>query len=152
MTLEERRVIWNKRKIEKRNRMIKKLAWKVGVVVLLAVGILVGILVFSNSAKAKEEKVYYKYYTAIEVMPGDTLTSIAKDHLEGYDSVRPDHGRDDPDQGGMRSPYRQRFRSDGDREPAPRRSHGQECSLQRHQLGCVWTGGSREEDPGGAPP
>ena len=87
MTLEERRVIWNKRKIEKRNRMIKKLAWKVGVVVLLAVGILVGILVFSNSAKAKEEKVYYKYYTAIEVMPGDTLTSIAKDHLEGYDSV-----------------------------------------------------------------
>ena len=87
MTLEERRVIWNKRKIEKRNRMIKKLAWKVGVVVLLAVGILVGILGFSNSAKAKEEKVYYKYYTAIEVMPGDTLTSIAKDHLEGYDSV-----------------------------------------------------------------
>jgi len=87
MTLEERRVIWNKRKIEKRNRMIKKLAWKVGVVVLLAVGILVGILAFSNSAKAKEEKVYYKYYTAIEVMPGDTLTSIANDHLEGYDSV-----------------------------------------------------------------
>ena len=87
MTLEERRVIWNKRKIEKGNRMIKKLAWKVGVVVLLAVGILVGILVFSNSAKAKEEKVYYKYYTAIEVMPGDTLSSIAKDHLEGYDSV-----------------------------------------------------------------
>ena len=87
MTLEERRVIWNRRKIEKRNRIIKKLAWKVGVVLLLVIGIVVGILVFSNSAKAKEEKVYYKYYTSIEVMPGDTLTSIAKDHLEGYNSV-----------------------------------------------------------------
>ena len=87
MTLEERRVIWNRRKIEKRNRMIKKLAWKVGVVLLLVIGIVVGILVFSNSAKAKEEKVYYKYYTSIEVMPGDTLTSIAKEHLEGYNSV-----------------------------------------------------------------
>ena len=87
MTLEERRVIWNKRKAERRNRLIKKIAWKAGVVLVVITGILIGIVLFSNSAKAKEEKVYYKYYTSIEVMPGDTLTSIAKEHLEGYDSV-----------------------------------------------------------------
>lgn len=87
MTLEERKVIWNKRKEEKRKRMIRRITWKAGVVLLLIVGIVIGIFAFSNSAKAKEEKTYYKYSTSIEVMPGDTLTSIAKDHLEGYDSV-----------------------------------------------------------------
>ena len=36
---------------------------------------------------SKEDKVYYKYSTVYEIQPGDTLTSIAKNHLEGYESI-----------------------------------------------------------------
>ena len=87
MTLEERKVIWNRRKEARRKKMIRSILVKAGLGLLALAGILTVVLIFSNSAKAKEEKVYYKYYTSVEVMPGDTLTSIAKEHMEGYDSV-----------------------------------------------------------------
>jgi len=30
---------------------------------------------------------YYKYFTSVTVYPGDTLTSIAEEHLDNYDSI-----------------------------------------------------------------
>lgn len=42
---------------------------------------------FLSRAKNKEEDVtYYKYYTNIEIQPGDTLWDLADDYLEHYDS------------------------------------------------------------------
>lgn len=42
---------------------------------------------FLSRAKNKEEDVtYYKYYTNIEIQPGDTLWDLADEYLEHYES------------------------------------------------------------------
>lgn len=42
---------------------------------------------FLSRAKAKEsEQSYYKYYTSVEIQPGDTLWNLADDYLENYES------------------------------------------------------------------
>jgi hypothetical protein len=42
---------------------------------------------FLSKAKNKELKVtYYKYYTNIEIQPGDTLWDLADEYLENYES------------------------------------------------------------------
>ena len=88
MTLEERRIIWNKRKAMRREAAIRRLAVRaaIGFAFLLTVSNI--IFFIAKPVKAKEEKAYIKYYTTIEIKQGDTLTSIAKEHLEGYSSVQ----------------------------------------------------------------
>lgn len=42
---------------------------------------------FLSKAKNKEPEVtYYKYYTNIEIQPGDTLWDLADEYLEHYES------------------------------------------------------------------
>ena len=42
---------------------------------------------FLSKAEKKEAgPVYYKYYTSIEIQPGDTLWDLADDYLEHYES------------------------------------------------------------------
>lgn len=42
---------------------------------------------FLSKAKDKEEDVtYYKYYTNIEIQPGDTLWDLADNYIEHYES------------------------------------------------------------------
>ena len=42
---------------------------------------------FLSRAKAKEPKTaYYKYYTSVEIQPGDTLWTLADCYLENYES------------------------------------------------------------------
>ena len=42
---------------------------------------------FLSKAKNKEPEVtYYKYYTNIEIQPGDTLWELADEYLEHYES------------------------------------------------------------------
>lgn len=86
MTLEERRIIWNKRKEERRQAKLRKLAGKALIVLSLIICVNIVFLVFYKPAKAKEEKTYYKYYTSYEIKPGDTLSSIADRFMEGYSS------------------------------------------------------------------
>ncbi len=87
MTLAERKRIWAKRKEAKRRMMIKKITATVSVLALALASVLFTVFITAGKAQAKEEKAYYKYTTVIEIMPGDTLTSIAKEHLEGYANV-----------------------------------------------------------------
>ena len=67
--------------------MIKKITGTVSVLALALASVLFTVFITAGKAQAKEEKAYYKYTTVIEIMPGDTLTSIAKEHLEGYANV-----------------------------------------------------------------
>lgn len=42
---------------------------------------------FLSRAKSKKEDVtYYKYYTNIEIQPGDTLWDLADEYMEHYES------------------------------------------------------------------
>lgn len=42
---------------------------------------------FLSKAKEKEaDLVYYKYYTSVEIQPGDTLWDLADEYLEHYES------------------------------------------------------------------
>ena len=88
MTLEERRIIWNKRKEERRKAKLRKLYTKGVLVLSLIACVNIVFLVFFKPAQAKEEKAYYKYYTSYEVQPGDTLNSIADQFMEWYSSKR----------------------------------------------------------------
>ncbi len=87
MTLEERRIRWAEKKRIKRAALIRKLGVKAIIAAFIAACVAAAIFIFANKAEAKEEFPMYKYYTVIEVKPGDTLTSIAKEHLTGYSSV-----------------------------------------------------------------
>ncbi|MBR4580597.1 MAG: LysM peptidoglycan-binding domain-containing protein [Lachnospiraceae bacterium] len=87
MTLEERRLNWNKRKIERRNKAIRKYSVRFLLVISFLLTVANIIFFISKPVNAKEEKPMIKYYTSIEVKQGETLTSIAKDHLIGYSSV-----------------------------------------------------------------
>lgn len=50
----------------------------IAAVLLVITGVIIGSsLLASSKASASNEDVYYKYYTSIEVQPGDTLWSIA---------------------------------------------------------------------------
>ena len=87
ITLEERRVIWSKRRIERRNKTIRKYSVRFLILISFLLTVANIIFFFSGRVNAKEEKPMIKYYTSIEVNQGDTLTSIAKDHIVGYSSV-----------------------------------------------------------------
>ena len=71
MTLEERRIIWNKRKAMRREAAIRRLAVRaaIGFAFLLTVSNI--IFFIAKPVKAKEEKAYIKYYTTIEIKQGD---------------------------------------------------------------------------------
>ncbi len=86
MTLEERRIIWNKRKEARRKQQIRKIGYLSALIVLPILCIVMSVLIFSKTAKAKEDKTYYKYYTSYEIKPGDTLYAIAEQYMEGYSS------------------------------------------------------------------
>ena len=65
------------------------------VVVILTVciiicGVLLGSSIMaSGHSKASNEQVSFKYYTSIEIEPGDTLWSIASEHISvEYDSIQ----------------------------------------------------------------
>ena len=86
MTLQERRAKWELRKKARRAARIRKFAIISAMIALPVLIVTIFILGFSNKAEAKEDKVYYKYYTSYEIKPGDTLCSIADNFMEGYDS------------------------------------------------------------------
>ncbi len=55
--------------------------------VCLAVTLAVIFGSFLSRAKAREpETAYYKYYTSVEIQPGDTLWTLADCYLENYES------------------------------------------------------------------
>ena len=87
MTLEERRRKWAIRKRNRRIALVRKISARALIVVAVAAVVVAAVLIFSGKAEAKEEHPLYKYYTVYEVMPGETLTSIARDHLTGFSSV-----------------------------------------------------------------
>ena len=86
MTLEERRAKWEARKKARRAAKLRKYAFIAAMVVLPLMIAGIVLIVSSNKAEAKEDKVYYKYYTAYEIQPGDTLGSIAEQYMEGFSS------------------------------------------------------------------
>ena len=88
MTLAERRQKWEIRKAKRRAALIKKVAITGTLVLIPILAVILFIVLFGSKAEARQEKPLYKYYTSIEVQYGDTLTSIAKEHTEGYSSVR----------------------------------------------------------------
>lgn len=86
MRLEGRRKIWKERKEARRKAKVRKFLTCSALVIIPVVSIIMTVLIFSNTAKAKEEKTLYKYYTSYEIKPGDTLYTIADQYMEGYDS------------------------------------------------------------------
>ena len=40
----------------------------------------------SKAQDNEDEVIYYKYYTSIEIQPGDTLWDLADEYLENYES------------------------------------------------------------------
>ena len=87
MTLEQRKRIWAKREAKRKEMLKRKMIGTAGVIALLFVSVAATVFFSAGKAQAKEDKVYYKYSTVYEIQPGDTLTSIAKNHLEGYESI-----------------------------------------------------------------
>ena len=77
MTGREIRIALNKKR---RIRIVRR--QRIALAFFLA-GILMLILffIFTIKLEAHNEKPYYKYYTAIDVHPGDTLTGISKDYV-----------------------------------------------------------------------
>ncbi len=49
---------------------------------------LIGMAGILSHAEDNDAVHYYKYYTSITVMPGDTLTSIASDYEFHYDDIQ----------------------------------------------------------------
>lgn len=82
ITLEERRLIWAKRRREQRIKLCKKIA----LLVMLMLFAGVCSFVISSKVKADSDIVLHKYYTTITVESNDTLWDIASDHSLGYKS------------------------------------------------------------------
>lgn len=40
----------------------------------------------SRAEEKKSDVIYYKYYTSIEIQPGDTLWDLADDYMEHYET------------------------------------------------------------------
>ena len=79
-------MVGNVKVLDKMINMVKDHPKSTVTIVSTAV-LIAGIILSGIGSEAKEEFPMYKYYTVIEVKPGDTLTSIAKEHLTGYSSV-----------------------------------------------------------------
>lgn len=59
-------------------RLRRNILFGISAVLLVITGVIIGsTLLASSRANASNEEVLYKYYTSIEVQPGDTLWSIA---------------------------------------------------------------------------
>ena len=84
MTLEERRVVWEKRRKEKALNSLKKLI--VSFMIMMA-AVVAMIIIDKKISRAESASDLYKYYTTVEIQYGDNLTNIARDHLTGYSSV-----------------------------------------------------------------
>lgn len=83
MKLEERRVIWNRRKAERRKAFIKKVLFGTAIVVI---GVFIFCLAFKKNVKAEKlsgEKLC-KYYTATTIDNDETLWDLASAHSLGY--------------------------------------------------------------------
>lgn len=55
--------------------------------IILSTIILIGTAGIHSHAEGSDEIHYYKYYTSVMVMPGDTLSSIASAYGEHYDDT-----------------------------------------------------------------
>lgn len=65
----------------------KKIMFGVGLTLCLAILLAITFGGFLSKAKNEEDDViYYKYYTNIEIQPGDTLWNLADEYLEHYES------------------------------------------------------------------
>jgi hypothetical protein len=66
---------------------MRKIALTAGLTICLILVMAFTFGSFLSKAKNKEAKVtYYKYYTNIEIQPGDTLWDLADEYLENYES------------------------------------------------------------------
>lgn len=74
----ERRILNNKLR---RRRELRKNLMLCFLSVMLVVTLSISCFGFWSNAQAKDSTPLYKYYTSIEVMPGDTLWSIAGEHF-----------------------------------------------------------------------
>lgn len=70
--------------------MYQKLAVAIFTFVIIVCGGLVGSAILSaGRSEAAQEQPSFKYYTSIQIQPGDTLWSIASDHMSPeYGSVQ----------------------------------------------------------------
>ena len=65
----------------------RKIVFGVGLTLCLIILLTITFGGFLSKAKDKKEDVtYYKYYTNIEIQPGDTLWDLADEYLEHYKS------------------------------------------------------------------
>ncbi len=65
----------------------RKIVFGVGLTLCLIILLTITFGGFLSKAKDKKENVtYYKYYTNIEIQPGDTLWDLADEYLEHYES------------------------------------------------------------------
>lgn len=79
MTAEER----IRRNKIRRNRELKRnvtIFMTVTAVIIMILSITAGSII--SKAQEKNEETYYKYYTSIEIQSGDTLWSLAEDHVD----------------------------------------------------------------------
>lgn len=74
-----------------RARRVRQLQRRIAAAVFtLCISALAGVLGFGffSRAQSKDQEVYYKYFTSIQVQYGDTLYSIAREYADHhYDSV-----------------------------------------------------------------
>lgn len=65
----------------------RKIALTAGLTICLILALAFTFGSFLSKAKNKEAEItYYKYYTNIEIQPGDTLWDLADGYLENYES------------------------------------------------------------------
>lgn len=83
MRLEERRVIWNKKKAAHRKAVIKKAAVCISILIISVVAIC---LIFGKTVKAEKQsnEQICKMYTSIVVDNNQTLWDIASENSLGY--------------------------------------------------------------------
>lgn len=83
MRLEERRVIWNRKKAAHRKAVIKKMIWGLAFLIIIVSAVC---LIFGKTVKAEKqgEERMCKYYTSSVIDNDDTLWDLASEYSLGY--------------------------------------------------------------------
>jgi len=71
--------------------LLQHIKWPVKVISVMAVLVCIAVLAFSGNSviQAEEDTNSHKYYTSIVINPGDSLWSIASEHIDGhYSSIQ----------------------------------------------------------------
>lgn len=72
----------------RKRQMIFRKAMLVLSIFIFSMGFAFGVSKLVTNAYSEDETVYFKYYTSITVMPGDTLTSLAEEYGEHFESSK----------------------------------------------------------------